>query len=390
MNIRSKLTLLFCTISVALSGCIESNPLPEPPANEHVYGGKANEAAGDILPLHDGTFLLVGGSQHAEEGDYDLYVVKIDAAGEELSSTKLGVRTLDEMGWKAVACANGDIAVLGTSRSNNVGPTTILFTLLDADLRLKWQKQHLTTVTNAGLWLQGAAFYQLPGGGFIAGYATSDFPVVMRYDQNGEVMNEDIYSEFNGDRLAHLFCRAADSSFVLFTTPQNYYSVENGISALLFDKYGSYQGNHGIYLNLFLPQVIAATAGQGGNFVVSLNVGGGEGGHALSIISSDLSTWTNVERGGPAYYCDVVETGSGKLLFTGYDQYYYENGPNGKFRYVLTNAAGTEIRSGLFGGASAERLRETIVASDGRAVMLGETQSYGSGGTDLYLVFFNE
>jgi hypothetical protein len=280
---------------------------------------------------------------------------------------------------------------LGTKQANGVATSQVQITLIDADLNVRWQTtSSLTTAANQ-LTLHGANFYELQGGGFMAGFGTDYFPVSARFDNRGLLLADSPRSGYNTDKFAHTFCRGLDSTFVHFTTNQDY-NTNGVIIALTYDAYGNYQseleigvGNVGTYV-----KVEAATGLPDGGYLVSIadqNVGG----HIIGFIDQELTSGHYVIRTSAPNYDDVQVLTSGKLLFAGNGGNYNGGyGSSGDFQVLLCDSLGADIRSVTYGGQNVESLRGVAAIPAGGAALLGETQSYGAGGSDLYLVFFKE
>lgn len=88
------------------------------------YGGSGDDMANEILPLTDGTFLLVGQSD-SEDGDKteakggdDLWMLRIDGEGEIIWERTYGGSN-EDIGLRAEQLAGGQIAILGSTRSDD-------------------------------------------------------------------------------------------------------------------------------------------------------------------------------------------------------------------------------------------------------------------------------
>jgi hypothetical protein len=383
--------LPFLVAILLCAACTEDKPLPQAPAYEHTFGGAGNEVAGDILRLPDGGFLIVGGKQDPKDKNYDLYILKVDASGNEVLSHKHGDENSDEVGWKIAPTTLGEYAILGTKQTKGVATSQVQITLIDADLNVRWQTtSSLTTAANQ-LTLHGANFYELQGGGFMAGFATDYFPVSARFDNRGLLLDDSPRSGYNSDKFAHTFCRGLDSTFVHFTTNQDY-NTNGIIIALTYDAYGNYQSERAIGVGIAgtYIRVQAATGLPDGGYLVSI-ADQSVGGHVIGFIDQELTDGQYVARASAPDYDEVLALPSGKLLFTGNGGNYNGGyGSSGDFQVLLCDSLGADIRAASYGGQNVESLRGVAAIPTGGAALLGETQSYGAGGSDLYLVFFKE
>lgn len=387
--------LIALSVSFALlfAGCTEEEPLPQPPANQYVFGDAGNEVAGDVIGLLDGGYLLVGGSQEPERNDYDFYLVKANASGGVVFAKRFGDKDYDEVLWKIAPCKNGEFAVLGTKRLKSGGQSTIFITQLDENLDVLRQTENITSVPNTGLALYGAELYQFASGdGFIASFSNESYPVTMRFDATGIKFDEATYADFAGDKLGHRFCMARDSSFRLFTSYTYSGQSPYRFVALKFDPAGNFLGHQEIIgaNNTQEPKISGAATLHNGNYAITMS-DRYSGGHYVAIVAEDLQSATYNERiGGLPYYHMVSETDDGRLLMAGFDFYdvYYGGGAD-NFRALLTDSLGFDIRSSAYGGVDVDRPRSICSPASGPSVIVGETQSYGAGGTDILLVIYN-
>jgi dipeptidyl aminopeptidase/acylaminoacyl peptidase len=94
------------------------------------YGGPAQERANAIQPTADGGYLLIGGTASSGAGGSDVYLVRTDAAGDELWSRTYGSE-VEEEGFGAHETADGGFLVLA-ERQQGTG----LYTAQNPDIYL--------------------------------------------------------------------------------------------------------------------------------------------------------------------------------------------------------------------------------------------------------------
>jgi len=78
----------------------------------HTYGGSGVEWAKALVSRSDGSFLLVGGSNSFGSGDFDIYAVAVDEAGNEVWSRTLGEVETQESGTAALETDDGSLLIL--------------------------------------------------------------------------------------------------------------------------------------------------------------------------------------------------------------------------------------------------------------------------------------
>jgi len=118
---------------------------------EKTFGGEKTEWAKEMVALSDGNFLLVGESNSYGDS-FDVYLVKIDADGNELWSTTIGDDE-NESGSAALEADNGDLLILAViSYSGGASAQyrdTRLFRL-DAEGNLIWNQLYRGETKQAG------------------------------------------------------------------------------------------------------------------------------------------------------------------------------------------------------------------------------------------------
>jgi hypothetical protein len=77
---------------------------------EQTFGGAETEWAKDMIPLADGGFLLLGETNSFNQ-DFDVYLIRLDADGDEVWSTTLDTGA-NESGTAVLEAPNGDLLVL--------------------------------------------------------------------------------------------------------------------------------------------------------------------------------------------------------------------------------------------------------------------------------------
>jgi len=127
---------------------------------------------------------------------------------------------------------------------------------------------------------------------------------------------------------------------------------------------------------------------DGGYILTGYTDSYGNQGHDYWIIKTDefgQEIWSKVYGGveSDASY-EIIETSTGDFVCTGYS---YSNSNGNKDAWVIkTNSQGEMIWENNFGGYGVEYGMSIIEASDGNYIIVGSTTSYGSGGTDIYLL----
>jgi hypothetical protein len=369
-----------------LSGCVNEQPRPSAPDAEYTFGGKKNEVAGGIASLPNGDgFLILGGSQDEEAGDYDMLLVKVNLNGEEEGSRRIGERQKDEIGWKIIQNAIGDYMILGTIRPQSGGSSLMQITDLDPAFNVRWQSTSSVAVPNSGLTLHGAAFYQMADGRYFAGFAGEGNPASMIFDESGALVKSNAYPNLGTLPSAKLFCKTRDSGYLLASMSYG----ADGIHIGRIGSDGELLGTKEIINVGYGTVPLAVEQLSDGRVVFSLL---NSQGHAVLLTDSALNMLSFRERYDSPSYTRVVETLDHGIVFAGHDEDFSHHGgySNSNYRVLVCDSLANDVSVAGEGGPGDERLRDIALLSDGRVALVGETSSYGNGGTDIYLTFLKE
>jgi len=131
-------------------------------------GGPASEEGNSLIQTSDGGYVIAGFTESFGAGETDVYVVKLDANG-NLQWTK----TIGGKGWDAglslIQTSDGGYAIAGYTTSFGAGDYDVYVVKLDAKGNLQWTKTIGGTKDD-----RGASLIQTSDGGYaIAGYITS-------------------------------------------------------------------------------------------------------------------------------------------------------------------------------------------------------------------------
>ncbi|HNR30094.1 MAG TPA: PKD domain-containing protein [Candidatus Hydrogenedentes bacterium] len=107
------------------------------------YGGAGSDTARALVQTDDAGFLLAGGTSSFGEGSMDVYLVRTDAAGNEVWSRAFG-GVAEERANAIVATANGDYVLAGYTASFGAGAYDAFLLKTDAAGEPLWENVFLT------------------------------------------------------------------------------------------------------------------------------------------------------------------------------------------------------------------------------------------------------
>ncbi|RDC65299.1 PQQ-binding-like beta-propeller repeat protein [Adhaeribacter pallidiroseus] len=183
---------------------------------DKTFGGDQEEILTSLIATRDGGYLLGGISQSGKSGDksepalangdYDYWLVKIDAAGNKVWDKTLGTTNADFL-TSLIAAPDGGY-LLG---DNNFSVTKI-----DATGKLTWKKSFLSATNSfspnlKALLLTSDGNYLLGGGSYIK---TNYNYRVLKLDTNGDLVWDKSYGGASSDQLEALVA-APDGGYLL-------------------------------------------------------------------------------------------------------------------------------------------------------------------------------
>ena len=137
---------------------------------EKNYGGSNGENGRKIIPTKDGNFVIVGTTSSKGNGNYDVYLIKIDSNGNLIWDKTYGGAEWDE-GTDIAEFPDGSFAVVGFTVSYGVNGNDMYLLKIDASGNQVWQKTFggiyqdygsKIVVVNDGIVISGTLQIQIP------------------------------------------------------------------------------------------------------------------------------------------------------------------------------------------------------------------------------------
>lgn len=153
------------------------------------FGGPMNDIGRKVIQLHDGSFMVIGTTSSFGPGVASMYVLRVDAIGNELWSRTFGGISLDG-GSALVQLDDYQVVLLGFTESFGAGGRDQWLVGMSLQGDSLWSR----TVGGPG-YEESQGFVLLPDGGFaLCGHSASVDPVhalhALRLDGSGSVLWE--------------------------------------------------------------------------------------------------------------------------------------------------------------------------------------------------------
>ena len=178
-------------------------------------GGPDDESGNSLIQTPDGGYVIAGYTRSFGAGEWDVYVVKLDANG-NLQWTKTIGGPADEIGISLILTSDGGYAIAGATESFGAGSGDVYVVKLDAKGNLQWTK------TIGGPESEGGySLVQTSDGGYaIAGY-TGSFDArgwdvyVIKLNANGNLQWTKTISPNNGYLIKLSIIQTSDGGYVI-------------------------------------------------------------------------------------------------------------------------------------------------------------------------------
>jgi len=149
-------------------------------------GGKKEDVGTSLIQTSDGGYAIAGHTESFGEGEADVYVVKLDAKG-NLQWTKTIGGPETEEGRSLIQTSDGGYAITGYTKSFGAGDYDVYVVKLDAKGNLQWTK----TIGGPESEIGNSLIQTSDGGYAIAGFTKSfgaggDDVYVVKLDKNGD------------------------------------------------------------------------------------------------------------------------------------------------------------------------------------------------------------
>lgn len=294
---------------------------------QRTYGGSGDDRGWSVQQTTDGGYILAGFTSSYGAGLYDIYLIRTDARGDTIWTRTYGDFGSD-YAYSVAQTADGGFAVAASIRRPGIDSAYVLKT--DPQGTIQWQKAY------------GGILYSIQrttdGGFCLVGQSQNDVYIV-RTNETGDTL----WTRTFGDT-------AEDRGYASAQTP------------------------------------------DGGFVITGWTYSFGDGSGDVYLIRTDShgdSLWTRTYGGGePEYGASIEVTSDSGFIVAGSTESF---GPPGTYGVYLirTEADGDTLWTRTLGGPLfSEGLSAGRTTDDG-CVVAGCTESYGAGGSDVYLIRAN-
>ncbi len=350
------------------------------------YGGYFNEGGYACRQTSDGGFVAIGSTYSFGSGDHDLYLIRLDSLGDTLWAKTAGGTGTDYGRDLQITPDNGFICV-GSTTSSGSGLEDLYLVKFNQYGDLLWSKTFGGTASDEAWSIRATSdsAYIICGTTNSSGAGYADL-WLLKVSQNGTLIWSRTFGGVGGE--SGMAVRETWDGYVAIGATG---SFGTGYSSIYLVK-TSFSGD-----SLWAITLGGAKADFGYSLEVTPEYGlilvGATGSYGLGyydayVIKTTANGTVEWERtfGGTrddrAYA--VSNTVDGNYIITGTTESFGAGGSD--IYMVKVNPLGSLIWSTTQGGAQADYCRSICVMADGNYLLAGYSYSYSTGGSDLYLV----
>jgi hypothetical protein len=205
---------------------------------EKTYGGSNDDLALSIQQTSDGGYIVAGETNFFGAEDWDVYVIKLDENGNMVWEKTYGGNDYDEA-ISIQQTSDGGYIVAGRTKSFGAGDYNVYVIKLDANGNELWEKTYGGSNDDLAFSIQ-----QTKDGGYIVAGGTNSFGAgradvyVIKFDENGNKIWEKTYGGSNDD-LAFSIQQTKDGGYIVAGYTNSFGTGEGDVYVIKLDENGN-------------------------------------------------------------------------------------------------------------------------------------------------------
>jgi uncharacterized delta-60 repeat protein len=351
------------------------------------YGGTNWDRAYSVQQTSDGGYIVAGFTSFFGAGDFDIFLIKTDANGNIIWAKTYGGTGWDQA-FSVQQTSDGGYIVAGYTQSFGAGMSDVFLIKTDANGNLQWAKTYGGTNYDYAYSVR-----QTSDGGYIVAGETWSFGAggvdifLIKTNASGNLQWAKTYGGTDWD-YAYSVQQTSDGGYIVAGWTFSFGAGYNDVFLIKTNASGNLQwaktyGGSGVDYAYSVQQT-----SDGGYIVAGHTRSFGAGYYDVFLIKTNASgnlQWAKTYGGSSDDYAySVRQTSDGGYIVAG-ETWSFGAGYYDVF-LIKTNASGNLQWAKTYGGTNNERAYSVRQTSDGGYIVAGETNSFGAGSWDIFLI----
>jgi len=353
---------------------------------EKTFGGSYDDNGRSVQQTSDGGYIIAGQTCSYGAGDYDVYLVKTDSAGNMQWQKTFGGSHYDG-GYSVQQTTDGGYIIAGETYSSSAGSHDVYLVKTDSSGNLQWQKTFGGSRFDYGYSVQ-----QTTDGGYVIAGETSSYGAggcdvyLVKTDSSGNLQWQKTFGG-SGSDYGRSIQQTTDGGYIIAGGTGSYSAGRDDVYLVKTDSAGNMQWQKTFGGSDFDYGRSVQQTSDGGYIIAGHTGSYGTGSSDVYLVKTDSAGNLQWEKTfGGSYYdggYSVQQTSNGGYIIAGRTGSY---GTGGDVYLVKTDSAGNLQWEKTFGGSDSDEGFSVQQTSNDGYIIAGWTYSYGAGDYDVYLI----